>query len=122
MDTSYSHSIALMDKRRQRDCEDGLQYCTHASGRCGGYAGLCGACHADEHAEMLEWASDQPDPLPDETPSNYWHRIGGKFYDAWWDVATARMSAYRGEAEHRATLHREMDARMTRPTPTGGAR
>lgn len=54
-------------------------------------ASLSSECDADERADLLAWAREQPDPRPEEDALGYWRRIGGRFLDAWHDVASARM-------------------------------
>ena len=85
--TLSQHAIA---RRMARDLSDGFDR-THLDGRCGYMGSLCGDCHTDEFNEMLTWANKQPDPLPNESLSDYWKRIGGRFLDAWHDVASKRV-------------------------------
>jgi hypothetical protein len=91
--TAYSHSPRLMARRAERDFRQHRTYATHRDGLCAMPYGLCGACAADELAEMTAWALTQPDPLPGEDCSTYWRRIGGAFYDSWYEAARARGAA-----------------------------
>ena len=56
-------------------------------GICGGHADLCHACHKFELAEVRAWAKDKPARGQAEAPAEYWHRIGGRFLDSWYQVA-----------------------------------
>lgn len=60
-------------------------------GRCAGMYGLCSACYETEREAMAAWCADQPDPEPGEGFCKYWERIGGRWYDAWADVAQSRI-------------------------------
>lgn len=97
--SAFQLSEQARNARAERDRRDGLQYATHASGRCAGEHGLCGACHADELREMVAWARDQGAMrLPGETLWSFWQRIGGRFLDTWHDAA------YTVDREQRAAL------------------
>ncbi len=79
-------------RRAERDRRDGTERTrAHQTGMCGDMASLCGECYADERADLLAWAREQPDPRPEEEALEYWRRIGGRFLDAWHDVASARI-------------------------------
>ena len=90
MSDEFRLSEDLMARRRARDNRDGRRYATHEDGLCGYMGSLCSACHEDERLEMLEWARTRPRPEVNEDIGAYWKRIGGAFYDAWYDAARAQ--------------------------------
>ena len=74
--------------RAARDKRDRLKHLTHMDGLCGAaVAACCSECYADEITAMREWAKDKPRPNVGEDVGDYWRRIGGAFYDAWYVVA-----------------------------------
>ena len=84
----------LMERRRARDRRDGLKHLTHEGGLCGmAVAACCGDCLDDELIWMRGEYADAPDPVADENISEYWRRIGGKFYDAWYEAARERFKS-----------------------------
>lgn len=84
----YQHSPELMARRCARDIRQHSGD-LHETGRCGYMGSLCGSCDTDETAEMLAFYQDAPAPQDGEWAGDYWRRIGGRFYDAWYTCAAA---------------------------------
>lgn len=63
----------------------------HQEGFCGGMAGLCGTCGAEEFEILLAWARKQQQPDPTVTDPDYfldyWKEIGGPMLDEWAHVS-----------------------------------
>ena len=59
------------------------------NGTCGPYASLCYQCDKEETAEHRAWASGiTTPPMPGEDYGAYWQRVGGRFIDSWYTVAS----------------------------------